>query len=59
MIKRGDLIAFADDILIQSSSLAELSTVLKAFDIIGSSSGLTLNKSKCQLILAHGAEVEG
>lgn len=58
VIRRGDLIAFADDLLIQSASLNEIKAILAAFERFGEISGLSLNRSKCQLILAAGTDVE-
>lgn len=51
MIRRGDLIAYADDIAIFSSSLEELRQVLREFENLKTEWGLTLNRKKCEVLL--------
>jgi hypothetical protein len=50
MIRRGDLMAYADDVLIQSSSMEELRQALKEFDKLVEHWGLSLNRKKCDLM---------
>ena len=47
MITRGDLFKYADDILIQSSSLAELKTALDEFDNLRNDFAFSKNRKKC------------
>ena len=49
VIERGDLIAFADDILIMADSRDEATEVVKEFETI-KESGLHLNKEKTKII---------
>ena len=51
MIRRGDLIAYADDIAIFSSSLEELRQVLREFENLKTEWGLTLNRKKLEVQL--------
>lgn len=53
-VKRGDLRAFADDVLIQSSSLAELATLLSEFQRVSHNASMEINMNKCELLLAKG-----
>ena len=51
MIRRGDLISYADDIAIFSSSLEELRQVLREFENLKTEWGLTLNRKKLEVQL--------
>lgn len=59
IIKRHDLRAYADDIEVQSSSLAELRSVVHELDGLGPEWGLLLNKRKCVLLRKPDSDVEG
>ena len=58
VIKRGDLLAYADDILIQSSSINELKTIISEIQKLQTEWGLIINKRKSELMLAKDAEEE-
>ena len=46
MVNRGDLLAFADDMLILTNSNAEMTQSIKELDNLSSSWNLRLNKAK-------------
>jgi len=48
--------AYADDIVIQSSSIQELIEVLREFDWLTPEWGLALNRRKCELLLMKNFE---
>ena len=58
MILRGDLIADAEEILIQSSSLVELKTALDEFDNLKGEDGLSTNRRKCEILKYRGPQHE-
>jgi len=55
LIARGDLLAYADDLIIQVSSLGELQLILKEFEKLKDESKLILNLNKCEILAPSGA----
>lgn len=53
----GDLLAFADDLLILSSSIIEMATLLNEFKRVAKLTGLEVNLKKCELLLVEGHEM--
>lgn len=50
MARRGDLKAYADDILAQLDSAAEALAILSVFDKVEQHWNLKLNKKKCEIL---------
>ena len=50
MVRRGDLLAFADDMLILTNSKAEMTQAIKELDGLSEVWNLRLNKSKSQVL---------
>ena len=50
MVKRGDLLAFADDMLVLTDSKAEMTMAIKELDHLSGVWNLKLNKSKSQVL---------
>ena len=50
MVRRGDLLAFADDMLILTYSKAEMTQAIKELDGLSEVWNLRLNKSKTQVL---------
>ena len=50
MISRGDLLAFADDILILTNSKAEMAQAIQELDNLSDLWNLWLNKAKSQVL---------
>ena len=48
MVSRGDLLAFADDMLIMTNSRAEMTQAIQELDALSGAWNLRLNKSKSQ-----------
>ena len=60
MRKRGDLLAFADDMLILTNSKVELGEAIRELEGLNREWHLTLNKDKSQVLTKEkDAEVEG
>ena len=53
LIKRGELIAYADDIAVCAFSMQEIDDIISEFDKLESEWGLKLNKNKCEVILKN------
>jgi hypothetical protein len=58
LIGRGDLMAYADDIIVQSKSTEELKMALTEIGKLESEWGLKLNLKKCEFLLHKGAKME-
>ena len=50
MVSRGDLLAFADDMLILSNSKAEMAQAIQELDNLSGAWNLRLNKAKSQVL---------
>ena len=50
MVNRGDLLAFADDMLILTNSKAEMSQAIQELDNLSGTLNLRLNKAKSQVL---------
>ena len=50
MVSRGDLLAFADDMLIMTNSKAEMTQAIQELDALSGVWNLRLNKSKSQVL---------
>ena len=60
MRKRGDLLAFADDMLILTNSKVELGEAIRELENLNGGWHLTLNKTKSQVLTKEkDTEVEG
>jgi hypothetical protein len=50
MVNRGDLLAFADDMLIMTNSKAEMTQAIQELDALSGVWNMRLNKSKSQVL---------
>ena len=50
MVSRGDLLAFADDMLILTNSKAEMAQAIQELDNLSGAWNLRLNKAKSQVL---------
>ena len=50
MVNRGDLLAFADDMLIMTNSKAEMTQAIQELDSLSGAWNLRLNKAKSQVL---------
>ena len=50
MVSRGDLLAFADDMLIMTNSRAEMTQAIQELDALSGAWNLRLSKSKSQVL---------
>ena len=50
MVNRGDLLAFADDMLIMTNSKAEMTQAIQELDNLSGAWNLRLNKAKSQVL---------
>ena len=50
MVNRGDLLAFADDMLIMTNSKAEMTQAIQELDNLNGAWNLRLNKAKSQVL---------
>ena len=51
MVSRGDLLAFADDMLILTNSKAEMAQAIKELESLSGVWNLRLNKAKSQVLM--------
>ena len=56
MVSRGDVLAFADDMLILTNSKAELTQAIQELDNLSGAWNLRLNKSKSQVLTENKLE---
>ena len=54
--RRGDLLAFADDMLVMSNSLREVETIINEFTALQQKWNLKLNKKKSEILTAEVLE---
>ena len=59
MRKRGDLLAFADDMLVMTNSKPELEQIIKEFSQLQIQRNLKLNKRKSEILTEGGGEEIG
>ena len=56
MVKRGDLLAFADDMLILTNFKAEMTQAIQELDNLSGAWNLRLNKAKLQVLTEDKSE---
>ena len=57
--KRGDLLAFADDMLVMTSDRGELETIVNELSSLSENYNLRLNKNKSEILTLEKAEEIG